>query len=1806
MFARLKARGRKRFEMFAALTMLFSQVVFPLAVATPVSAQVGSPPDPVRVAICQAVNDNGSSGDGYNSIEVNENAVDSNGNSDHTLQVGDIIPEPYNGDAGRSPLSAADEARLANNCQPTRPPAQASVTVVKEVVGGDALPGDFDLIVNDTVVPSGQSVRVPADEAVALSEAGAESYILTSVICKTANGRTVDVTDTLSITPPARAQVTCTFTNTYEEQEIEGTIAGRKYDDSNENGTFQSRQEARLDGWDIRLYDAQWQLVDSDTTAGNGKYEFDDLAAGSYYVCEVSQAGWVQTGPLLGAENVDNSGDVSGGAEGVSNQSANLADEGGICWEVTVDANNQEIKNVKFGNTNDLADLMVRKFNDVNANSQYDNEKYLNGWTVNVYDDQWSLVETGETSGNGAVTFRGLLLGDYFVCEVAQDGWSQSNPNETNGVENQSGNAYEADRCFRAVLDEVGETKSRRFGNYQSSQIVITKYEDIDLDGPDRQDPTVSDWTIRFYDEQWDELYSNTTNQDGKIRLGNLSLGTYYVCEALTDNWQQVFPEIGRTTVENQSTATDEATVCHRVDITEGGSTTERVFFNIEPGKIRVKKFHDLNGNSERDGGEPLIAGWTIKVFDSNDQLVNEKETKDNGWVRFNNLEPGTYLVCEEQVDGWIQTVPRRGGPAPDESDFSCVDVEIDESGEKSDVIFGNYELSILQGRKYLDVNQDGDHDRRGAGERRMNDWEIRLYDANWELLEESLTGDDSDNYGDVGRGQYRFAVRPGTYYTCEVLQYGWAQTGPNIGDTRNGAVAVANSSSGANEGEVCWQSTVETAAQRFTGLKFGNVDFATITVNKEIRDDDGGTLGQDSFTYLINDEQYTNWGEEVQVDVGRYSIGEVDPASLGYKIEDISCRYRLDEGAGIRAIQAPLGTSFDLKAGDNIVCTIINDDMPAEITVIKHTNPPYSQQEFDFTVSQDDEVVDEFSLVGSRDRKARTDQTIVPADSNMNGNQPGRHTTLVGAGVITVEEEPVEDWYNGVYVSCWLVEYYSSDNEASLIGGYYQYVEQVFSGYDVTEAEFDVELGEKIHCNFYNSQPSEITVTKFNDIDQDGFFDESEDEQEEVLSGWEINLHEFDQRMDPVEAEAVTAEVGSYVPPVVDTQTTDENGQVVFEDLNPGFERFRYAISENQQEGWTLSNIYCDYGDLTDIGAQIGARVASQDYINIGTQVFPVFVYPGAEIECFIGNYADADLELSKTNDRPQPTVNGDTVTYTLIVKVPQEAGCVFGSTSPFKYASNSYGYGGPMHCDSDGPDGGLSIPSFVDYEEMEPMTGEAVTVTDLPPEGFEYVSGSWTATSSVRGDLKASGVTTEPTYASPGIWQLTNAGSTFLTPGEVIVLTYQALISGQPNDGSHPDTAFARGFAANLAELFANVSTSDNPFVGTSVLLATADTPVSEGVVLGLANTGGFGFIAPLVGAAIAAIALIPVAFDRKNRAWKRRFTSLLKATTAPLLILGMALTLTIASAAPAHAFERWDVKVFEPTSPTTDGTFNLNYQILSVDESDTFTVNVRQDGAVVASDTITTAFGDSKAFPIALTADGTYGFQIEATSALNGDTQTSSVETVTLDTVSPEAIQFGSKSQSGSSFDLAFTVPSGSDATTVAVYTSTLTSFTANDSTQVGEVTATPGSGQTFNYSAPTGDTYYFAVQAVDAAGNRSALAAETVATVTDDTATAATTATAVIVASGDATAAPTAAEIEAAGDVNGDGVVDAADVAALNDDASDDDQISDEGEVLSGEDNTSETEEESSSVVIWIIVAAGAAAGAFYLYRSRQTQ
>ncbi len=126
-------------------------------------------------------------------------------------------------------------------------------------------------------------------------------------------------------------------------------------------------------------------------------------------------------------------------------------------------------------------------------------------------------------------------------------------------------------------------------------------------------------------------------------------------------------------------------------------------------------------------------------------------------------------------------------------------------------------------------------------------------------------------------------------------------------------------------------------------------------------------------------------------------------------------------------------------------------------------------------------------------------------------------------------------------------------------------------------------------------------------------------------------------------------------------------------------------------------------------------------------------------------------------------------------------------------------------------------------------------VTVTDLLPAGFTYRAGSWTANSNKRGDIKSPlGPTTEPTYASPGVWKLGN-----MIKDESVTLTYIADVSSAQQAGLYHDLAWAAGCKTdtNCSDVLSNATDPGfvaDHYVGTQVSIVTnTQNGVSHNVI-------------------------------------------------------------------------------------------------------------------------------------------------------------------------------------------------------------------------------------------------------------------------------------------------------------------------------------------------------------------------------------
>jgi protocatechuate 3,4-dioxygenase beta subunit len=431
-----------------------------------------------------------------------------------------------------------------------------------------------------------------------MTSAGATCASVGNPTCTTYSGQCWTGTGLQVQTPPVEV-------DTY-------SLSGAKWNDVDGNGLW-DEGEPTLAGWTIELRDATNALITTAATDATGAYRFDDLEPGTYIVAEVQQAGWTQTFP------------AAPGTHSVTISDADVA-------------------NVDFGNQMNLEAPTYRisgaKWNDLNGDGLWDDgEPTLAGWTIELRDATNALVATAVTDANGAYAFTGLDAATYTVSEVQQTGWTQTFP---------------AGDGIHSVTISDADVANVDFGNYRDLGVVTyslsgAKWNDVDGDGVwDDGEKGLAGWEITL--TRGDLVRRATTAADGAYRFDGLEPGTYVVAETQQTDWTQTFPPAPGT---HSVTISD-------VDIT-GVNFGNRANPKAPANSISGFKWHDDNENAVWDGGEPGIGGWTIQLLDSEGSVLATAVTDASGAYRFDNLEPGTYIVAEVQQTGWTQTFPSSG-----------------------------------------------------------------------------------------------------------------------------------------------------------------------------------------------------------------------------------------------------------------------------------------------------------------------------------------------------------------------------------------------------------------------------------------------------------------------------------------------------------------------------------------------------------------------------------------------------------------------------------------------------------------------------------------------------------------------------------------------------------------------------------------------------------------------------------------------------------------------------------------------------------------------------------------------------------------------------------------------------------------------------------------------------------------------------------------------------------------------------------------------------------------------------------------
>ncbi len=213
-----------------------------------------------------------------------------------------------------------------------------------------------------------------------------------------------------------------------------GSISGKKYEDV--GGDSSTSDDPTLNGWIIQLFNGE-SLVATDTTSGDGDYQFNNVAPGTYTVLEVLQSGWIQTHPATASHSVT----VSSGAN----------------------VPGKDFANFKLGS------ISGTKYQDTDGDSTVETgEPALQGWVIQLSKGE-SFVAEDTSDANGNYSFSGLTAGTYDVSEVqpSEDWYHTIPPTESYSITITSGSVF----------------TEKDFGNVQFGTVSGYKFRDYDSTG---------------------------------------------------------------------------------------------------------------------------------------------------------------------------------------------------------------------------------------------------------------------------------------------------------------------------------------------------------------------------------------------------------------------------------------------------------------------------------------------------------------------------------------------------------------------------------------------------------------------------------------------------------------------------------------------------------------------------------------------------------------------------------------------------------------------------------------------------------------------------------------------------------------------------------------------------------------------------------------------------------------------------------------------------------------------------------------------------------------------------------------------------------------------------------------------------------------------------------------------------------------------------------------------------------------------------------------------------------------------------
>lgn len=468
------------------------------------------------------------------------------------------------------------------------------------------------------------------------------------------------------------------------------------WEDLNYNG-LQDIGEPGIPGIKIKLFLDNGTVIDSTITDGNGKYAFQDIAAGSYRLQFLASSDYLPTLNNMSNVNINSKIDMNGFTSIYNLFIPNQYN--------TIDAGFY-----KSGN------IGGKVWEDRNANGQFEafTDSGIAGIKVKlfiIHPNGQTKVDSSITDVNGQYLFDSLVPGKYSIEIDIPNGWIISPSN----VGNDNLDSDLIDGKIENIEIISGQSSLNNDGGlYRLASIKGNVWLDENADGFfDQNEDAITVAKVLLIDEiQGLDVIIDSTHVDagGYYNFEDIVPGTYGLKFIMDDAYFSTrIPPNG----SNLGNKMDKLGRISSIQLFSNDVIDNLLAGFVLASFIGDFVWEDLNANGIQEPGEPGLKDVTIIITGENlynESVVDTTFSEEDGFYIISNVLPGRYTIAVDAHGDYFET-PKFATTNDLDSDLKdgkTEEFDIISNEVNNTIDFGFYRKSSIRGLVWEDINGNG------------------------------------------------------------------------------------------------------------------------------------------------------------------------------------------------------------------------------------------------------------------------------------------------------------------------------------------------------------------------------------------------------------------------------------------------------------------------------------------------------------------------------------------------------------------------------------------------------------------------------------------------------------------------------------------------------------------------------------------------------------------------------------------------------------------------------------------------------------------------------------------------------------------------------------------------------------------------------------------------------------------------------------------------------------------------------------------------------------------------------------------